>query len=207
LCYNTNMDVDIEKLQERYPDLPADHHPDDTAHPIALRVHHIEAQVVRSIRQGVYSRMALIDEHCDDLYTPDDLDKTIARAYEDLTTNEVIDPRIEVLGYLVSSADLQSTIYEMMESERCLGKTKNVIELMRLLKTFKDDRIKFLRELNIIKPTTASDNNNDAQAEPVDLKKMLEAQIAITVEFGSEEYTPGVVEEEQSTVHTTGNIS
>ena len=196
--------------------------PDDLTTPEASALVR-QQEMVKSLRddiaRGLYSRRHLRQKY-GKYFDDKEMDILVQGLIDQIAHENVIDIRMEIMGYLLSSDEFQRTLYTMMVKEEAAGRTRNVVEIVKLLHLLKNDRLEFIKEIGIPIALYQEGQKID-RPEQVDLSAMLAAgQKALedarrdnTREFagkladGREGTTAGDLEAEQVSVHPAGDVS
>jgi len=199
----------------------SDGFPDDLTTPEAAQMvaqHEMVKCIKDDISRGLYSRRHLRQKY-GKYFDEQEMDVLVDGLITMIAHEDTIDIRMEIMGYLLSSTEFQATLYGMMKMEEAAGRTRNVVEIVKLLSSLKNDRLEFIREIGI--PIAMyQEGKQVARPEKVDLSAMLEAGQKVlsdarrndAQEFagkrsnGSEGDASGDLGGEQVSVHPAGDV-
>ena len=194
----------------------SDGFPDDLTTPEAAQMvaqHEMVKCIKDDISRGLYSRRHLKEKY-GKYFDREEMNVLIDGLITMIAHEDVIDIRMEIMGFLMSSTEFQATLYTMMKKEEAAGRTRNVVEIVKLLSSLKNDRLEFIKEIGI--PLALyQEGKQVARPEKIDLSAMLEAgqkalndarrsdsgQFAGKRAHGSEVDVNGDLEGEQVSIH------
>jgi hypothetical protein len=118
--------------------------------------------IARDLLRGHYSVRFLKDKY--PKYGADEIKRIVKEIYDEIASLEIIDLRIEMLGYLASSTDFQVSLYDMLEAAR---DPKMRLEIIKLLNQLKLERLQFIERIGMTLQNTGE--------APQDLKGLVNA--------------------------------
>lgn len=196
--------------------------PDDLTTPEAsavVRRQEMIKELKDDISRGLYSNRHLRTKYGKH-FDADELRLIVDGLIQTIASENVIDIRMEIIGYLLSSDDFQDTLYRMMKQEAAAGRTRNVVEIIKLIKDLKNDRLQFIEEIGI--PIALyQEGKKISDPQKVNLSALLEAgqrtleharlkdsgEYAGKLANGREGDVAGELEGKQIPVHSAGNVS
>lgn len=129
----------------------------------------------KDIQRGFYQYAKLKQKYCnstDESFTVAELDSILEEVMIEIEEECIIDPKLEVHAYLTSIADLQESVESMAMDAIERGQTRNAIDLIKLLKEFKNDRIAFIKEIGY----ALRDQNNNTGGDGAGLPEGVSVQ-------------------------------
>ena len=113
---------------------------------IALRSQQIKEQIYNSISRGNHNINWLIDRYQSDLFPPEEIRKFVSEMrVKILAEHGTFDPKMEVLGYLATNAELKNTLFDMLDSAKGREKTKVIVELVKAIAALDAQRMDFIK--------------------------------------------------------------
>jgi len=120
----------------------------------ALREAYIVRLMVEDLSRGMYSVGRIREKYLGegkykpyDWMTPEKLAELLQRATDKLVTNNPLDVRFEIVGYLSSNLGLLSSLYDMLDTSIETGKIRTSVEITRTLNQLKKERLEFIRDM------------------------------------------------------------